>query len=120
MESYQESGQHAVADLCRLDMPGGRLHLQHPERFLTLLGQEVPLAPSEPVQLLLDPPPPQITRLRCPVSYVITQQDELTPPQVQQAFARHLNARQLFWQGGHVAPMHTTDWLTAPNTIPDS
>ncbi|PHM60702.1 hypothetical protein Xsto_03729 [Xenorhabdus stockiae] len=110
-ESYQESGQAALSDICRLDMSSGRIHLHSPERFLALLGQRVPLAQSEPAQLLLDPPPSHITNLSCPISYVITQQDLLTPPLLQRTFARRLNARLINWMGGHMSPLTEGNWL---------
>ncbi|CAM3811353.1 alpha/beta fold hydrolase [Xenorhabdus thuongxuanensis] len=111
LESYQESGQEALSEICRLDISSGRIYLHKPERFLTLLGQPVPLASSEPVQLLLAPPPPRITNLSCPVSYVITQQDLLTPPLLQHTFASRLNARLINWIGGHMSPLMESEWL---------
>lgn len=111
LESYQESGQEVLSEICRLDISSGRIYIHKPELFLTLLGQSVPLAPSEPVQLLLSPPPPRITNLSCPVSYVITQQDLLTPPLLQHTFASRLNARLINWIGGHMSPLMENEWL---------
>lgn len=110
LESYQESRQSALMSLCRLEAAEGQIRLQEPERFCELLQASVALATSEPAQMLLDAPPPDVLKLRCRVSYVIPLNDALTPVATQQHFAQQLNAHEIYCPGGHLSPLrHTWD-----------
>ncbi|MDC9581609.1 alpha/beta fold hydrolase [Xenorhabdus sp. PR6a] len=111
LESYQDSMQHLLFDICKLDMSSGKIILHQPQNFIHLLGQPTELALSEPVQLMIDLPPPEITQLSCPISYIITECDRLTPPQQQYRFARILNAREITYPGGHVTLLKDALWL---------
>ncbi|EBI5032923.1 alpha/beta hydrolase [Salmonella enterica] len=111
LESYQQSEQSELFKIGKLDLSEGKIRLSDSRQFLSLLDLPVPLAQSEPVQLLLDLPPPEITRVRCPGSYVVTERDKLTPSSVQRHFARILNAKEISCPGGHIFPLHNIQWL---------
>lgn len=112
LESYQQSGQNDMMSICKLDVAQGRIALHSAEHFHHLLGGNIPLADSEPAQLLLDLPPSSIADLSCPVNYLITEQDRLTSVSHQLTFAGRLNARVFYWPGGHIAPLSDTRWLS--------
>lgn len=110
--AYQQSGQNDMMSVCKLDLAQGRIALHSAERFHHLLGGDIPLAGSEPAQLLLDLPPSSITDLSCPVNYLITEQDRLTSVSHQLKFAGRLEARVIYWSGGHIAPLSDIRWLS--------
>ena len=110
-ETYQQSGQGDLMSICKLDLIRGRILLESPHDFQNLMGNKVTTSNSESAQLLIDPPPRSITNISCPVNYVITEKDNLTPASLQRQFALRLNAKPISWQGNHISPLLNSSWL---------
>lgn len=102
-ETYQESGQDELLDICRLDFSTGRIMLSNPSKFLSLLGHPVDIATSEPCQMAIESP--KLFLPACPVTYVVCNDDRMTDANLQRHFARRLDAREIEYPGGHLTPL---------------
>jgi len=116
LEAYQESGQNFMSQLCELDFATEQLVLKNRKKFEELNFNGVLNWPqdsfgnTEPLSIVMNTAN-VISHFYMPTDYVIPEQDQITDPNIQERFARSINANTIRISGAHSSPLYDIRWL---------